>query len=160
MLLMCDVLILSIKFHLIGPDCDAAVNSQVGDPSPLTMLSSSLRQGERACPGERITFTCVTNGSASHAWMSNEYIGRGGIQLEFASFDSPGEIRRNTASQGGTLARLIAKVVEENETTGLLESQLDIVVISEFPNPIISCLYVDTGSSNAASFQLLGRPCC
>ena len=65
---------------------------------PQISLSSSLPDGQGVCPEEEIKFTCVTNGSASHAWMSDEFIGSGGIQLEFASFDSPGAVRRNPSS--------------------------------------------------------------
>ena len=133
-----------------------AVNLQMATASPLIVLSSSLSEGQRACPGDQITFTCVTNGSASLAWISDNYIGQGGIQLEFASFDSPGKIARNRASPIGTQATLVSKEIEENETQGILESQLNVIVTSDYPSPTIKCFNVDTGSQESTNFQLLG----
>ena len=131
----------------------AAGSLQTDATSPTTMLSSTLRDGHRTCPGDKVIFNCVTNGSASHAWRSDEYIGQGGIQLEFASYDSQGFIRSNPASNIGTFATLIAI---ENRTQGIIRSQLEITVTSDYPNATISCLHVDTGSSNTTAFQLLG----
>ena len=131
-------------------------NLQMATTSPLIMLSSSLSEGRQACPGDEITFTCLTNGSSSLAWISDDYIGQGGIQLEFASFDSPGRIARNRVSPIGTQATLVSKEIEENETQGILESQLNIIVTSDYPSPTIKCLNVDTGSQESTSFQLLG----
>ena len=124
--------------------------------SPLIVLSSSLSEGQRVCPGDAITFTCVTNGSAILAWNSDDYIGQGGVQLEFPSHRNPGRIERNPASPIGTQAVLISKEIEENETQGILESQLNIIVTSDYPNPTINCLHVDTGNQEATSFKLLG----
>ena len=120
------------------------------------MLSSSLSEGQRVCPGDAISFTCVTNGSASLAWSSDDYIGQGGVQLEFASYHDPGRIARNRASPIGTQAILVSKEIEENETQGILESQLNIVVTSDYQITIINCLHVNTGSQETTRFQLLG----
>lgn len=133
-----------------------AVNLQVATASPMVVLSTSLPEGRDVCPGDAITFTCVTNGSASLAWSSDDYIGRGGIQLEFASFDNPGKIARNRISPIGTQASLISKEIEENKTQGILESQLNVIVTSDYLNPSIKCLSVDTGIQETTSFQLLG----
>ena len=137
-----------------------AVNLQVTTASPLVVLSSSLPEGRGVCPGDEITFTCVTNRSASLAWSSDDYIGRGGIQLEFASFDSPGKIARNRVSPIGTQASLISKEIKENETQGILESQLNVIVTSDYPNPTINCLNIDAGYKETTSFQLLGMTLC
>ena len=123
---------------------------------PQISLSSSLTDGEGVCPGDEIKFTCVTNGSGSHAWMSDEFIGRGGIQLEFASFDSPGVVRRKPTLPVGTVARLNVKDIQENETKGILESELDVIASSEYPVSSVSCLYVDSGLRSTISVQLLG----
>ena len=124
--------------------------------SPPIVLSSSLFKGQRVCPGDAIMFTCVTNGSASHAWSSDDYIGQGGVLLEFASYHDPGRIARNRASPIGTQAILVSKEIEENETQGILESQLNVIVTSDYQNPTIECLHVDTGYQEDTSFQLLG----
>ena len=123
------------------------------------MLSSSLSEGQRVCPGDAISFTCVTNGSASLAWSSDDYIGQGGVQLEFASYHDPGRIARNRASPIGTQAILVSKEIEENETQGILESQLNVMVISDYQIATIKCLHVDTGSQETTRFQLLGMAC-
>ena len=61
------------------------VNSlQKAAASPLIVLSSWLLEGQQMCPGDQIVFTCAMNGSTSLAWSSYDYIGQGGIQLEFA----------------------------------------------------------------------------
>ena len=117
--------------------------------SPMVSLSGTPTG--HVCPGEVITFTCVTNGSSSHAWRSDEYIGEGGIQLEFASYDSPGDIHSNPASSADTFATLIAV---ENRT---LQSQLHITVAADRSNfTIISCMNVDADLVKNTSFQVLG----
>ena len=123
---------------------------------PQISLSSPLPGGQGVCPGDEIKFTCVTNGSGSHAWMSDEFIGRGGIQLEFASFDSPGVVRRKPSLPMGTLARLNVKDIQENETKGILESELNVIASSEYPVSNVSCLYVDSGLRSTRSIPLLG----
>jgi hypothetical protein len=103
------------------------------------------------CPGDAITFTCA----AILAWSSDDYIGRG-VQLEFALFHDPGRIAHNRGSPIGTQAVLVSKKIEENETLGILESQLNIVVTSDYQIATIKCLHVDAGSEETTEFQLLG----
>ena len=130
----------------------------MGSSSPTTLLTSSLRDGQRACPGDTITFTCVTNESASHAWISDEYIGQGGFQLEFASYHRPGKtISATGVSPTIAHATLIANVIEDNSTVGILESKLEVTVVSDYPIASIMCLHVDNGTSNTTTFQLLGK---
>jgi hypothetical protein len=136
------------------------INSQMATASPLIVLSSPLSEGQRVCPGDAIMFTCVTNGSAILAWSSDDYIGQGGVQLEFASFHQPGRIARNRASPIGTQAVLVSKEIEENETLGILESQLSVIVTSDYQTATIKCLHVDTGSEETTGFQLLGMSSC
>ena len=124
--------------------------------SPLIVLSSSLSEGQQVCPRDELTFTCVTNGSAILAWSSDDYIGRGGIQLLLASNRNPGYIEKNGASLMGTKATLIRKEIEENETRGILESELEITVTSDYQIATINCLHVDNGSQESTRFQLLG----
>lgn len=101
-----------------------------------------------------MVFTCITNGSSSHAWISDEYIGVGGIQLEFAAFESPGLIRtpqNNPASL--TLARLIAV----DGVQGILQSKLEITVSADYKTPtILSCLNVDRNLTNTTRIEILG----
>ena len=129
---------------------------QIAASSPLIVLNSRLSEGQRVCPGDQIVFTCVTNGSASLAWSSDDYIGQGGIQLEFGSYHDPGRIARNRASPIGTQATLVSKEIAENETQWILESKLDVIVTSDYQIATINCLHVDTGSQESTRFQLLG----
>ena len=115
-------------------------------------LTSSLPYGQGACPGDTIMFTCITYGSASHAWISEEYIGTGGLQLEFATYHNPGEIASN-AAEPDTYAELLVR----NETLRVLKSQLHVTVTSSHPSANVSCLFVDTHEQNTTGFQLLGK---
>ena len=137
------------------PLCHGIGNLQSVISSPMTLLTGSPIG--KVCPGQQLTFTCVTNGTSSHAWSSDEYIGEGGIQLEFAAFHSPGHILSNSVSESdlGTFAQLITV---ENKTQGVLKSRLQITVSADFPAPNISCLNVDNGPglTNSTTFQLLG----
>ena len=107
------------------------------------------------CPGDVIIFTCVTNGSSSHVWRSDEYIGMGGIQLEFAAFDNPGTIIRTPLNNpaSSTLARLIAA---ENRVQGILQSKLEITVSTDYTNFTILCMNVDRNLTNSTRIEVLG----
>ena len=143
-------------YYLILISTVGTLQTAAATELPQISLSSSLPDGQGVCPGDEIKFTCVTNGSGSHAWMSDEFIGRGGIQLEFASFDSPGAVRRMSTLPMGTVATLIVKEIPENETKGILESELDVKASSEYPVSNVSCLYVDSRLRSTISVQLLG----
>ena len=53
-------------------------------------IKTTLLDGNYACPGQEVAFTCTTSGSLVIAWSNNEYIGRNGRQIEFASTDVVG----------------------------------------------------------------------
>ena len=118
------------------------------------MTSLTSTHSGQPCPGDVMIFTCVTNGSSSHAWRSDEYIGVGGIQLEFAVFDSPATIRtppNNPASS--MLARFIAA---ENRVQGILQSKLEITVSTDYTNFTILCMNVDGNLTNSTRIEILG----
>ena len=50
----------------------------------ITADDPDLRSGGSVCP-RVVTFTCVTTGSPTIAWSSNQYIGMGNAQLTFAA---------------------------------------------------------------------------
>lgn len=58
----------------------------LGPAECQTVLNSTLSNERCACPGEQVVFTCITRGSHTLVWSSNEYIGSGGYQLEFSIF--------------------------------------------------------------------------
>ena len=103
----------------------------------------------RPCPGEVLTFTCVTRGSPIIAWRSDDYIGT--TQLEFAAVDSIGATdgNQNTA---------IATLTGKNFIDGVivLTSKLRITTSSTFPTSSVSCVHIGSGAVNTTSFQVLG----
>ena len=123
--------------------------------SPLTSLTST--HSGRPCPGDKIVFTCITNGSSSHAWRSDEYIGIGGIQIEFAAFERPGLIRTPPSNPASlTLARLIA-VENSNNVQGILQSKLEITVSADYNISTISCTNVDRNLTNSSTIEILSK---
>ena len=59
-----------------------------------SILTSTLRVGRVACPGEEVTFTCTVRDSSTLpvlqlTWSSDEYIGSGDL-LQFTTNNSPG----------------------------------------------------------------------
>ena len=85
---------------------------------------------------DNIIITCVTTNSAIQAWSSEEYIGQGGIQLEFLTVD---EIGRNlTSSKDSTTFALLTHV---NSSADILEiqSQLHIKVSANYSRFNVTC---------------------
>ena len=113
-------------------------------------ISSTISPTHRVCPGEMITFNCVTRGSLITAWLSEEYIGAGGARVEFAAVDI-GESRQINQN---TMAMLISAEIVNG--TRILTSQLTIMAVSEYQNPSVTCLHVGLLTNATVSFQLLG----
>ena len=115
------------------------------------IIITTLLEGNYSCPGQEIIFTCVTNGSVVVAWSSNEYIGTGGLQLEFTSRDSVGR-RITSSSNPSTFAELTMRA------EGLVtESQLHIIVSRDIPMATVTCSDVSGGSTTFISFGLLRK---
>jgi hypothetical protein len=102
------------------------------------------------CPGEKITFTCATNGSVV-AWISNEYIGINGIQLEFSSRYPVGRNETSMINHINTFANLTMK-----EGDRVIESQLHITVSKDIPTANVTCSDVSRVLSSSVTFEL---PC-
>ena len=111
------------------------------------MTTKSL-EGSYVCPGEKIIFTCTTNGSVV-AWISDEYIGINGNQLEFGSADFVGHTVTSITNRN-TFAKLTMK--EGNRVT---ESQLHITVSRDIQTANVTCSDVSHGSSSSVQFELL-----
>ena len=122
--------------------------------SQVVMLtrSESVNAEDSVCPEREITFTCVTTGSAIIAWVSNEYIEPDGAQLRLASFNRPGDTQNSTFNPN-TFATLTRNEMD----IFLLESQLRIIATMDYPNPSVTCINVDHGTTNRTSFQMLGK---
>ena len=119
------------------------------------LLTSTLENGQFACLGSSVTFTCVTRGSGGISWTSDAYIGPNGAQLVFeAEFDDPDDIRVS-ASNMNTVATLTRE--QEDQGVTVLESTLS---INPLPNPqtaFVTCVHIDSGRRNTSTFQVIGK---
>ena len=88
-------------------------------------LTSTLREGNRTCPGDVVIFTCTIRGSSSLvlAWSSSEYIGQGNF-LQFTTENLPGTIRTSVINGNVTATR--TSNTNDNGVS-VLESELHIV---------------------------------
>ena len=79
-------LTLSTKFILlcVGHLLIAGTNGQ------RVLITSVVPNQSQFCPREEVTITCVTRGSPTLNWRSNEYIEAVGNSLTLASFNEPG----------------------------------------------------------------------
>ena len=116
-------------------------------------LTSTLN-GQFACRGSRVTFTCVTRGSGGIAWTSDTYIGLNGVQLAFeAVFDRPGDIR-TSISNVDTVATLTRTQEDQGET--VLESTLSINPLPDPQNASVTCIHSASGQRDTIAFQVIG----
>ena len=107
--------------------------------------------GSYVCPDKVIVFTCKTNGSVI-AWISNEYIGIDGEQLELGSTYPVGHTEpRMINPKTKMFANLTMK-----EGDRVIESQLHITVSKDIPTANVTCHDVSHGLSSSVQFEL---PC-
>ena len=105
------------------------------------------------CPGEVVTFTCVTHGSPIIAWRSVDYIGT--TQLEFAAANNIGAVDLN--QDNTAIATLTGKNVVDG--VRVLTSKLQITTSSKFPTSSVTCVHIGINSEeeNTTSFQVVGN---
>lgn len=103
-----------------------------------------------AYANETVTFTCVTRGSSSMVWTSIDYISTNGGRIEYASIDSEG----TSYHAGQTLTTLVSN----SRVNGLvvLESQLQIVVQSNYQVSSVTCHNIGHNTENTTSFETAG----
>ena len=119
-------------------------------------LTSTLKNGQFACLGSSVTFTCVTRGSGGIAWTSDTYIGTNGFQLRFeADFDSPGDIQ-TSSSNGDTVATLTGEQEDQGETVLVNESTLSINPLPDPQTASVTCIHTTSGQRNTSTFQVIG----
>ena len=100
-------------------------------------ITSSVPIGGHVCPGQEITFTCVTQGSPTIAWASSEYIDRGSY-IEFAVFNRPGDVGISPINPN-TIATLVDNKIEDGAQ--ILRSVLHIIASAKFSIFSISCFH-------------------
>lgn len=115
-------LTLSTKFILlcVGHLLIAGTNGQ------RVLITSVVPNQSQFCPREEVTITCVTRGSPTLNWRSNEYIEAVGNSLTLASFNKPGHTVPSSVNMD-TNATLVSKSIENGEQ--VLVSQLRIVTL-------------------------------
>ena len=96
-------------------------------------LISTLREGNRTCPGEEVIFTCTVRGPSNLsviavAWSSTEYIGQGG-SLQFSTINMIGDVETSTGMDGVITAN--ATLTNNINVNGefVLESTLRITAV-------------------------------
>ena len=112
-----------------------------------------LREGQFACPGDKIIFTCEIEDFDVLAWESDLLIGQGGEQILFAVEDAVGT-NRSSSSNLNTFAIL---TVANNENGAIrLVSDLHVIVNSNFSYLSVSCISVNAPSTKTRTFTVLG----
>ena len=125
----------------------SGVNSQ-----PIS-LTSSLNGQQDVRHGENILFQCITRGSTTLAWSSNEYISD---RIEFLKVHSNG----TTADQNPyASARLISAYTDEAGEP-VIKSELTIIVQRTIPQSSVTCHHVGDGLTDTIPFRLSSKfPC-
>ena len=121
-------------------------------------LTSTLREGNHACPGEEVIFTCTVRGSQTLttlilAWSSPEYIGQGD-PLRFITLDMPGT-NRTSMTDGNVTATLISNTNIDGVPT--LVSELRIIADQA---STVTCTSEATTSEDSAMFNVSGTCTC
>jgi hypothetical protein len=117
-------------------------------------LTSTLENGQFACRGSRVTFTCETRGSGGIAWTSDTYVGPNGAQLVIdGDFDDP-RATLPSPSNVETVATLTRE--EEDQGVRVLESMLSINPLPDPQNTSVTCIHTASGQRNITTFQVIG----
>ena len=119
---------------------------------PRLELTSDQSINDDAVYHEQVViFTCITRGSPTLAWSSNDYIGSG-LLVEFLSINDQGETR---SYNNGTIATLTYKRVDGS--VFVLESTLRIQASRMYPTSTVSCHNVGQDSRDDITFHVLGK---
>ena len=112
----------------------------------MNLTSTITSEDHLLWPEEEVVFTCETRGLELE-WTSDDYIGEGGIALEFSVFiDNLGDIR--TVDQSGSTTIL-------TNAAHNMSSQLRIKTSSEFPTSSVTCRNFNDTSA-PIEFSVLG----
>ena len=119
-------------------------------------LTSTLHDGNIACQGKEVVFTCTIEGSATLstlilAWSSTEYIGRGD-PLRFTTED----MRGMNKSINGNVTAILTKN-DMNAETRVLESELHIVADQA---SIVTCSSISASGAESIMFNVSGNLTC
>ena len=97
-----------------------------------------------------ITFTCTTRNTGILEWRSQEYIGDGNI-LQLLSINCVG----NNATSGKKLAVATCKEITYDHGVEVIESELYLEALVQFPISTVTCTNNGRGSSASIQFQTI-----
>ena len=119
--------------------------------SSFVQLCSTPQNISLVCPGQSVTFTCMTVGSTILAWSSSHYISDTGAQLFFASDES---LNSSKPSPNGASIANLTMVNTSNLSMIILESQLQFYVSEEYNASQIICSNNANGVNVTISFTV------
>ena len=115
---------------------------------PRIQLMSDSQQNVMV--GQPLIITCMTMESVSMVWSSEEYIGIGGIQLEYNTMnDAAGRIQVSSVTP-----TTFANLTMVNPSAFELESQLHITVLANFTQFTVTCYNSGNDISENITFFL------
>ena len=117
------------------------------------LLKSNLNEGSIANDAQNVTFRCTIRGTGTIlSWISDDYIGLGGVVLQFASIDSPGLIV-SSSENPNTTATLINATTNANTGVTQIVSELHITASVQYPTSAVSCRINSHGRANITTFR-------
>ena len=114
-------------------------------------IASNVSEGETVCPGQTVTFTCVTRGALFVQWVSEDYIGNGDIQV---SETIPFNQRVQRSGNRNVFATLVNRTVEDRIL--VLVSQLHVIVSSVPLTPSVTCINDFDTTRKTSTFRVQG----
>ena len=135
---------------MLIPSCAVVLITQVKSQELNSTLHSTIFGLPIAFTNEDVNFTCVIRQSNNMRWTSEQYIGTGGRQLEFASVEPVGSTR-TAPGNNQTVAKLISV------SDSVIISQLHIrIQSSTFPIASVQCHDTGVGTNASIRFRLAG----
>ena len=116
-------------------------------------LESNLNEGSIAYDAQNVTFRCTIRGTGTIlSWISDDYIGLGGVVLQFASIDSPG-LTVSSSENPNTIATLINATTNANTGVTQIVSELHITASIQYSTAAISCRINSHGMPHTIIFS-------
>ena len=119
----------------------------------MVTLSSTLNADRVAVSQQQVVFTCVTRGSPILEWSSEEYIGTGGVELQFPSINCIG-VNKTGHTDPNTVATCLS-VSQTGET--VIQSQLIIIASVDHPQATVTCSNNGHGTTKSITFTTIGK---
>ena len=117
------------------------------------ILRPLVQNGSKVYTNQPIMIRCITLGTVTLAWRSDEYIGPG-QQLSFNINSMSGETKTSSVGANATFVSM------DNTDMGLtLESFLHISVISTFSSFTVTCRNIDLGFEEHFTYQTIRKYC-